>query len=207
MRSVRELPTGTVTFLFTDIEGSTKLLDELGSEPYAKALAEHRQILRRLFEEYGGVEVDTPGDAFFVAFPTAPGALEAAAQAQRKLADGPISVRIGLHTGAPLVTEEGYVGSDVHKAARIAAAGRGGQVLVSSATASLIEPDDLRDLGEHRLKDLSAAERIYQLGDPISARLGLSTRRISPYRRPPLLDARTSCVRSANCSSAMICAC
>ena len=160
-----DLPSGTVTFLFTDVEGSTRLLHELGAEAYAAALAEHRRVLRAAFTTHGGVEVDTQGDAFFVAFPTATGALDAAFQALAGLDGGPISVRIGLHTGTPLLTEEGYVGQDVHRAARIAACGHGGQVLVSTSTASLIALDRLRDLGEHRLKDLSAPERIYQLGD------------------------------------------
>jgi predicted ATPase len=159
-----ELPTGTVTFLFTDIEGSTKLLQELGAEGYAAALAEHRRVLREAFGSHGGVEVDTQGDAFFVAFPTAPGALTAAREAQQVLATGRIRVRMGVHTGTPIVAEEGYVGTDVHRAARIAAAGHGGQVLVSSATATLAT-DALHDLGSHRLKDLSAPERIYQLGE------------------------------------------
>jgi predicted ATPase/class 3 adenylate cyclase len=161
---MRELPVGTVTFLFTDIEGSTRLLDELGAEGYAKALAEHRRVLRQAFARNGGVEVDTQGDAFFVAFSTAPGALEAAREAQELLQ---LPVRMGLHTGTPLLAEEGYVGGDVHRAARIAAAGHGGQVLVSAATASLLGASQglLLDLGVHRLKDLSAPERIYQAGD------------------------------------------
>ncbi len=159
---MRELPGGTVTFLFTDIEGSTRLLHDLGPERYAGALAEHRRVLREAFERHGGVEVDTQGDAFFVAFPTAPGALAAAQEAQAALE---LAVRMGLHTGTPLLTEEGYVGADVHRAARIAAAGHGRQVLVSAATAALGDGDALRDLGEHRLKDLSAPERISQLGD------------------------------------------
>jgi predicted ATPase len=158
---VRELPKGTVTFLFTDIEGSTQLLHEIGEEGYANRLAEHRSVLREAFERHGGVEVDTQGDAFFVAFPTAPGALEAAREAQQELG---LPVRMGLHTGTPLLTEEGYVGADVHRAARIAAAGHGRQVLVSAATAALIDASGLRDLGEHRLKDLSAPERIFQFG-------------------------------------------
>src|SRR5204863_1206027 len=108
------------------------------------------------------VEVDTQGVAFFVAFPTAPGAMAAAREAQEALS---IPVRMGVHTGTPLLTDEGYVGGDVHRAARIAAAGHGRQVLVSSATAALVENGELRDLGEHRLKDLSAPERIWQLGD------------------------------------------
>jgi predicted ATPase len=161
----RDLPSGTVTFLFTDVEGSTKLLHELGAAAYAQALAEHRGILREAFGAHGGVEVDTQGDAFFVAFPTAPGALRAAAEALTGLAPGPIRVRMGIHTGTPHVAEEGYVGADVHRAARIAACGHGGQVLVSAATAALLGMDELRDLGEHRLKDLSAPERIYQLGE------------------------------------------
>jgi predicted ATPase len=109
--------------------------------------------------------VDTQGDAFFVAFPTAPGAVAAAMEITSALVPGPIHLRIGLHTGTPLLTAEGYVGADVHRAARIAAAGHGGQVLVSSSTASLLEGVALRDLGEHRFKDLAAAERVYQLGD------------------------------------------
>ena len=159
----RELPGGTVTFLFTDVEGSTKLLHELGAEGYAQALAEHRRVIREACARRDGVEVDTQGDAFFFAFPTAPGALSAAGEITEALAAGPIQVRIGLHTGTPLLTEEGYIGGDVHRAARVAAAGHGGQVLVSSSAAQLVELE-LTDLGEHRLKDLSAAERIFQLG-------------------------------------------
>src|SRR5437868_3449805 len=122
------LPAGTVTFLFTDIEGSTRLLHELG-DAYAEALAEHRRVLRAAIVDHGGVEVDTQGDAFFVAFTRASDALAAAAHAQRHLS-GPIRVRIGVHTGEPLVTDEGYVGIDVHRAARIARAGHGGQTLI-----------------------------------------------------------------------------
>lgn len=160
-----ELPTGTVTFVFTDVEGSTSLLSELGAEAYAAALADHRLIIREACRRNGGVEVDTQGDAFFFAFPTAPGALAAAGAITESLAGGRVQVRVGLHTGAPLVSAEGYVGHDVHRAARIAAAGHGGQVLVSAATAVLVEHETLTDLGEHRFKDLGAAERVYQLGD------------------------------------------
>ncbi len=161
---MRELPRGTVTFLFTDIEGSTRLLHELGAERYAAELSEHRRVLREAFSRHDGAEVDTQGDAFFVAFPTAPGALAAAREAQEQLS---IPVRMGLHTGTPLLTEEGYVGADVHRAARIAAAGHGRQILVSASTQALLEPSNtvLLDLGEHRLKDLSAPERIYQAGE------------------------------------------
>src|SRR5436309_1681918 len=125
-----ELPTGTVTFLFTDIEGSTRLLHELGDD-YADALAEHRRVLREAFVRHGGTEVDTQGDAFFVAFARASDALAAARAAQVSIADLPVRVRMGVHTGEPLLTAEGYVGIDVHRAARMAAAGHGGQVLVS----------------------------------------------------------------------------
>jgi predicted ATPase len=161
---VVELPTGTVTFLFTDVEGSTRLLHELG-DAYADVLAEHRRVLREAFARHGGVEVDTQGDAFFVAFAKASDALDAAAEGCEALAAGPIRVRMGLHTGEPVVTDEGYVGLDVHRAARIAAAGHGGQILVSQSTCNLAVTDGLRDLGRHRLKDLTAPERIYQLGD------------------------------------------
>ncbi|MDQ6879006.1 MAG: hypothetical protein M3082_15230 [Candidatus Dormibacteraeota bacterium] len=160
---VAQLPAGTVTFLFTDIEGSTRLLHELGGQ-YADVLREHRRVLRDAFERHGGVEVDTQGDAFFVAFARASDALAVARDAQAGLR-GPIRVRIGVHTGEPLVTDDGYVGIDVHKAARIAAVGHGGQVLVSQSTRDLVGGNGLRDLGEHRLKDLTAPERIYQLGE------------------------------------------
>ena len=159
-----ELPHGTVTFLFTDVEGSTRLLHELG-DAYAEVLAEHRRALRDAFARHGGVEVDTQGDAFFVAFAKASDALAAAADARDALQRGPIRVRMGLHTGEPVITDEGYVGMDVHRAARIAAAGHGGQILVSQSTRDLIAGNGLRDLGEHRLKDLATPERIFQLGD------------------------------------------
>src|ERR1041385_7283623 len=155
------LPTGVVTLLFTDVEGSTLLLRELGDD-YAAALHEHRRRLRAVFADHEGVEVDTQGDAFFDAFASASNAVAAAADGQRALAVGPIRVRMGLHTGEPRLTEEGYVGLDVHKGARIAAVGHGGQVLLSQTTRALVDAD-VRDLGAHRLKDLSAPERIYQL--------------------------------------------
>ncbi len=159
-----DLPTGTVTFLFTDVEGSTRLLHDLGPEAYAEALAEHRRLIREACAREGGVEVDTQGDAFFFAFPSAPGALAAAQELTAALAAGPIHVRVGLHTGTPLVTNEGYVGDDVHVAARIAASGHGGQVILSSSTAELVELA-LTDLGEHRLKDVAEPASILQLGD------------------------------------------
>jgi predicted ATPase/class 3 adenylate cyclase len=165
MRSVRpDLPSGTVTFLFTDVEGSTRLLHELGAEAYAEALAEHRRVIREACVSECGVEVDTQGDAFFFAFPEAQGGAAAARTITEALACGPIKVRVGLHTGSPLLTEEGYVGDDVHFAARVASAGHGGQVVLSAATAARVELE-LTDLGEHRLKDIERAVAIFQLGD------------------------------------------
>jgi predicted ATPase/class 3 adenylate cyclase len=159
----RDLPSGTVTFLFTDIEGSTNLLHDLGPDAFGTALLEHRRILRDAIARHGGVEVDTQGDAFFIAFPTAAGAVDAAREAQENLALGPMRVRMGLHTGAPHLTDEGYVGQDVHKGARIAAAGHGGQVLLSKETCNLVD-SPVTDLGEHRLKDFAGAVPIFQLG-------------------------------------------
>jgi predicted ATPase/class 3 adenylate cyclase len=162
---VAELPTGTVTFLFTDVEGSTRLLQELG-DGYAGVLAEHRRVLRKAFARYGGVEVDTQGDAFFVAFERARDALAAAAECHSALAAGPVRVRIGIHTGESLLTEEGYVGIDVHRAARIMSSGHGGQVLLSEQTYALLDGGDLlTDLGLHRLKDMSRPEKLFQLGE------------------------------------------
>ncbi|MEP7378871.1 MAG: adenylate/guanylate cyclase domain-containing protein [Chloroflexota bacterium] len=160
-----EFPTGTVTFLFTDIEGSTKLLQELGPDAYGVVLAEHRRVVRNAIASHGGVEVDTQGDAFFVAFADAIAAAAAARDAQRELADSHVRVRMGLHTGQAHLTDEGYVGSDIHLGARIAAAGHGGQVLVSRATRQLVG-DELyfTDHGEHRLKDFAAPVWLYQLG-------------------------------------------
>jgi YVTN family beta-propeller protein len=170
---VVELPQGTVTFLFTDIEGSTRLLKELGPR-YGEALAEHQHILRAAFAAHGGREVDTQGDSFFVAFGRAKDAVAAAADAQRDLAAhswpeaGAVRVRMGLLTGEPRLGGERYVGLGVHKAARIAAAGHGGQVLLSRTTRELVEDElppgvTLRDLGERRLKDLDRPEHLSQL--------------------------------------------
>jgi predicted ATPase/class 3 adenylate cyclase len=159
------LPSGTVTFLFTDIEGSTKLLDEVGPGTYQRLLTDHRAIVRRAFGSRGGAEVDTQGDAFFYAFADAPAAVQAATEVQAALASGPVRIRIGIHTGQPTLADEGYVGRDVHLAARIAAAGHGGQVLISRDTrAAMAESVAVTDLGEHRLKDFSAPVWLYQLG-------------------------------------------
>jgi predicted ATPase/class 3 adenylate cyclase len=184
---MRKLPGGTVTFLFTDIEGSTNLLHELG-DAYGDVLAEHRRLLRAAFEEHAGVEVDTQGDAFFVAFSRAQDAVAAAAKAQEALTRGPVRVRMSLHTGEPQVTSEGYVGIDVHTGARIASAGHGGQVLVSQATRQLLADGvELRDLGEHRLKDLSAPQRLYQLGDGQFPPLRTLYRTNLPIQQTPLI--------------------
>ena len=159
-----DLPSGTVTFLFTDVAGSTKLLSEHGAA-YADLLGAHRVVVRAALSRHAGVEVDTQGDAFFAAFPRASDAVAAADEIRDGLGDGPVRVRIGIHTGEPLVTPEGYVGLDVHRAARIAAAAHGGQVVLSQTTRDLLDPGrQLRDLGVHRLKDLTEAERLFQLG-------------------------------------------
>ncbi len=158
----RRLPTGTVTLLFTDIEGSTRLLQELG-DGYGVVLEEHRQTLREAFQRHDGVEVDTQGDAFFYAFAKATDATAAAREGQAALAGGAVRVRIGIHTGEPVLTDEGYVGIDVHKAARICSAAHGGQTILSDATARLVDAD-LRDLGDQRLKDLDTSLRLYQVG-------------------------------------------
>jgi class 3 adenylate cyclase len=155
-------PSGTVTFLFTDIEGSTRLLQQLGDE-YAGVLSDHRRILRDVFGANGGTEVDTRGDALFYSFPRARSAVAAAVEGQRALAEHTWP----LHTGEPAVGEEGYVGVDVVRAARICSAGHGGQVLLSEATRALVGTDlpegvSIRDLGEQQLKDVPA-ERLYQL--------------------------------------------
>jgi len=160
----RQLPSATVTFAFTDVEGSTRLLHELGAEVYAEALAEHRRVLRKVFAAGGGVEVDTQGDAFLYVFTDARAAFAAAAAANVALEPGPIRIRMGLHTGEPLLTGGGYVGEDVHLGARIAAAGHGGQVLLSAATREFLD-SGVTDLGEHRLKDFAEPVAIFQLGE------------------------------------------
>ncbi len=169
-----DLPTGTVTFLFTDIEGSTALLQQIGDARYGEILAEHRRLLRTAFEEGGGREIDTQGDAFLVAFHRAGDGVRTAVAAQRETnahpwPSGPsVRVRMALHTGEPTVGTDGYVGLDVHRAARIMSAGHGGQILLSQSTRDLVttalpEGVTLLDLGEHRLKDLTRPEHIFQV--------------------------------------------
>ena len=167
------VPIGTVTFVFTDIEGSTDLLKRLGDR-YVEVVAQHRRILREEFSRRSGVEMDTQGDAFFFSFARARDAVAAAVATQLRLAshrwpdETRVCVRMSLHTGEPVVGEDGYVGLDVVRAARICAAGHGGQVLLSAATAALVGsslPEGVRerDLGEHRLKDIDQPEHLYQL--------------------------------------------
>jgi class 3 adenylate cyclase/streptogramin lyase len=175
MEDVPDATLATATFLLTDVEGSTQLLKSHRGE-YASILADHRRLLREAFAAYGGKEIDSQGDAFFVAFTRAKDAVLAAAAGQRALAEhswpggASLQVRMGIHTGEADLTVDRYVGLSVHRAARIAAVGHGGQVLVSQTTAGLLEDDEedlpgitLRDLGEHRLKDISRPVRLYQL--------------------------------------------
>jgi predicted ATPase/class 3 adenylate cyclase len=178
-----ELPTGTVSLLFSDIEGSTALLKRLGGA-YAAALDGQRQVLRKAWADHDGVELGTEGDSFYVVFPTAEGAVAAAAQGQRGLAgfEWPgtdrVRVRMGIHTGSPMVHDGAYVGMDVHRAARIAGAAHGGQVVLSSATAELASPslpDGLwfQDLGLHQLKDIPVAVHVFQLsGEGLESEFG-----------------------------------
>ena len=162
------LPQGTVTFVFTDIEGSTDLARRHGAN-FGRVRSEHRRVLREAFGRHEGHEIDTAGDAFFVVFERAGDALAAAVEAQRALAGTPdsVSVRIGLHSAEPYLDEEGYVGVGVHRAARICAAGHGGEILLSNATAGIVEDlgiegVKLRDLGEYRLKDIERPQRLFQ---------------------------------------------
>jgi len=166
------LPGGTVTFVFTDIEGSTRLLQELG-DAYADVSRDHRRIVREAFGAHGGTEIDTQGDSFFFSFPRARDAVAAAVDAQRALRAHPwpggreLRVRMGLHTGEPIVGDEGYVGLDVVRAARISAAGHGGQILLSETTRALVGNQlppgtAVHDLGEQHLKDIQH-EHVYEI--------------------------------------------
>jgi YVTN family beta-propeller protein len=205
-----ELRSGTVTFVFTDIEGSTRLTRSL-RERWPEVRAEHRRLLRAAFAEHGGEEVDTQGDSFFYVFARARDAALAAADAQRALAahewpeGGEVRVRIGMHTGEPVVSEEGYHGIGVHRAARIMAAGHGGQVLVSEATAAVLADEEvagvgLRDLGRHQLKDLDRPEHLYQLVaeglEPAFPKVR-SAGEQRPYHRRPLVIGAAAGVLAA----------
>jgi class 3 adenylate cyclase len=176
MLRMASLPVGTVTFLFSDIEGSTRLLQRLG-DAYGELVAQHRQAIRESAAEAGGTEIDVQGDAFFLSFSRARDAVAGALAAQRRSAaarwpgDVEVRVRMGLHTGEPILGEEGYLGLDVVRGARIAAAAHGGQVLISESTRALLPselPDgaEILDLGEHSLKDFDRPERLFQLTAP-----------------------------------------
>jgi YVTN family beta-propeller protein len=194
-----ELPSGAVTFLFTDIEGSTRLVKQL-RDRYPAVLADHQRLLRAAFGAHGGHEVDTQGDSFFIAFASAREALLAAVDGQLALLsqawpdDAEVKVRMGLHTGQAVASDGRYTGLAVHRAARIGAAGHGGQILVSQATQTLLEDEEeelhifLRDLGEQRLKDLDRPVRLYQ-----AASDGLPTS-FPPIRgdSEPAADARAA---------------
>jgi class 3 adenylate cyclase len=169
-----DLPTGTVTFVFSDLEGSTRLLKQLGDAGYTEMLALHRQIVREVFAAHGGSEIDTQGDAFFYSFSRARAAVAATVEVQRRHeaqewpAGARVRVRLGLHTGEPVVGEEGYTGLDVVRAARIAADGEGGQILLSESTRAIVGDDlpegvGVRELGERTLKDIDRPEPLYEL--------------------------------------------
>jgi class 3 adenylate cyclase len=175
-RAMAELPTGTVTFFFSDIEGSTRLIEALGTR-YGGVLERHHALIRKAFAPHRGTEIGTEGDSFFAVFPTAVDALEAAVDIQRRIdaADWPMDatlrVRIGLHTGEGRIAADSYVGLDVHRASRIMSAAHGAQILVSEATRALAARSlpagvSLHDLGEHRLRDLSGREHLYQVTAP-----------------------------------------
>jgi class 3 adenylate cyclase len=197
---------GTVTFLFTDIEGSTGLLKQLGRGRYGELLAEQQRLLREAFSAHGGEEIDTQGDSFFVAFRSASDAVAAAVAIQRVLADHEWPdgteprVRIGIHSGEASAAGERYVGFSVHRAARIGSAGSGGQVLLSDATRVLVEDDlpegvYLRDLGVYRLKDVDRPERLSQV-----AAEGL------PLEFPPLRGTTSATRSGAYCLTSSGCA-
>jgi predicted ATPase len=190
-----DLPSGTVTLLFTDIEGSTQLLRELGDD-YATTLAEHNDALRRAFAAHGGVEVDTQGDAFLAAFARASDAVAAALEARGALAGSPMRVRMALHTGEPQLTEGRYVGLDVIRGARLCAAAQGGQVLLSGATRALVDTE-VRDLGEHRLKDLAEPLRVYQAGQDDFPPLRTLSRSNLPVPPTPLIGRERELVEAA----------
>jgi YVTN family beta-propeller protein len=202
---------GTVTFVFTDIEGSTRLVQEF-KERWPEVRSVHRRIVREAFEAHGGDEVDTQGDSFFYVFGRARDAALAAADAQRGLAEhdwpeaGRVRIRIGMHTGEPVVSEEGYHGIGVHRAARIMAAGHGGQVLLSEATAAVLRDEEisglgLRDLGVHRLKDLERPEHVYQLVaqglETSFAKIRTAGEQRLPYRRPLVIGAAAGVLAAA----------
>ena len=200
--AVSSLPAGTVTFLFTDIEGSTRLLAEVGDVAYSVILDTERSLVVGAAETESGVAFGSEGDAHFIAFSSAPAAIRAAVAAQRALSANPwpatpVRVRMGIHTGAARVVGADYVGLEVHRAARVAAAGHGGQVLVTDATRALAAGLDgirLSDLGEHRLKDLARPERLFQVeASGLDARFpALRTLDATPNNLPPQMTSFVS---------------
>ncbi|MGI8828530.1 MAG: adenylate/guanylate cyclase domain-containing protein [Candidatus Limnocylindria bacterium] len=194
------LPSGTVTFVFSDIEGSTALLKRLRDAAYAELLATHRRLMREIFAAHHGQEIDTQGDAFFYSFARAREAVRAAVEVQRAHADGAwpqdasVRLRLGLHTGEPAIGEEGYTGLDVVRASRIAAIGRGGQVLLSDTTRAIVADDlpdgvELRSLGERQLRDIDRPEPLTELiipGVEITAEPGLTDADRVPVPVPQL---------------------
>jgi class 3 adenylate cyclase len=179
------LPSGTVTFAFTDVEGSTRLLRERPND-YGRLLVEHQRTIRAAFERHGGLQAGIDGDALFFVFPSAREATAAAREAHEHLSGGPVRVRIGLHTGEAVVDEGNYVGLDIHRAARICAAAHGRQVVMSRATRELVD-DVVHDLGSYRLKDFPTPERLFQLGEGRFPPLAGMTRRALPTPATPLV--------------------
>jgi DNA-binding NarL/FixJ family response regulator/class 3 adenylate cyclase len=162
-----DLPTGTVTFVFTDVEGSTRLVRDLG-DSYVDVLSDHRRLVREALAERKGYEVDARGDEFFLAFQSPEAAVETAVAIQERheshdWPDPPVRVRIGIHTGTPAIEDDDYVGIDVHTVARLCAAGHGGQTLLSEATVETLEDVEIKDLGRYELRGLDTPERIFQL--------------------------------------------
>jgi class 3 adenylate cyclase/DNA-binding CsgD family transcriptional regulator len=200
VRVAESRPQGTVTFLFTDVEGSSRLLQRLGPDDYGEVLGAHRQVLRRTVQGAGGVEVDSQGDSMFAAFGSASGAVRAAVRAQRDLAShawpmgAELRVRMGVHTGEASLGPQGYVGIAVHRARRVCEAGHGGQILVSSATQGILaaEPQRvrLRDLGEVRLAGFDQPERLFQIVEEGLPEVPTSLRAPRPWReeQPQLLE-------------------
>jgi class 3 adenylate cyclase len=201
------LPAGTVTFLFSDIEGSTTVLRAIGIERYESALQQHRRLLRDAFARNAGHEVGTGGDSFFVAFGRAVDAVRAAAEAHRELArhswtDGErIRVRIGIHTCEATVSGANYVGIGVHRAARVSAAAHGDQIVLSHTTHDLLEDDPevtCVDLGEHRLKDFAQPQRLYSWSASLPREFPRCTRRRSAG---PVTTAPRAALRSRGSST------
>jgi class 3 adenylate cyclase len=197
---VSTAPGGIVTFLFTDVEGSTRLAKEMGDARWAELLEQHQGILRQSFSAHFGREVDTQGDSFFVVFARPTDAVAAAIEGQRSLEEHPwpdggrVRVRLGLHTGDALARGDRYVGQEVHRASRICDAGHGGQIVVSETTADLVKGSLSKDttlaaLGQHRLKDLSEPQRLFQLG---TAGLPLEFPRLRSLDAPHNLPAERS---------------